>query len=512
MKKILSIILLQFLVIGFIFGATINSKVGYGDLKWGSSVMDAEKAGYKMTCMTANSDKTYLSKLYNVVVEGYKVTSKDKNVTALQFHYYQNKLFAVTELLNTSDLNPQKLESRYGNFSQQGIFLVGNQYTDAKIESNGAVSFLSIMISSSRGNVSTIMYDWNVYKKISYVGQKLAKKEEKTIIDKLAPLAKNLIQENFNKAKPSFAFTAFTTDYKNTLVENYVTDALTEAMFKTGNVKIIERANLELILKEQKFQASGLVNEATAKSIGMIAGVDFVCFGTLKDLGDEITINARVVDVETGELFAISRITIEKDDYLKNQSQSKVGSSIITPSKTNVLSSSNSQQSTSVPITNNAWNVKKFRDDFGGFTQYVFILNSSDERKLVVIYKQSKNSANDRVIAGIYWTDEYNGIWNYSYSRGIYDIKGNNSTSITKDLDNTWHVTLDVVGKKSFPIVWDEEAGSRWLIDIICKSDSVAFRRDSLTRRFQTAGLLEKMEEYGVTWAQIDAALANEEF
>ena len=49
-------------------------------------------------------------------------------------------------------------------------------------------------------------------------------------------------------------------------------------------------------------------------------------------------------------------------------------------------------------------------------------------------------------------------------------------------------------------------------IDIICKSDSVAFRRDSLTRRFQTAGLLEKMEEYGVTWAQIDAALANEEF
>jgi len=31
-------------------------------------------------------------------------------------------------------------------------------------------------------------------------------------------------------------------------------------------------------------------------------------------------------------------------------------------------------------------------------------------------------------------------------------------------------------------------------------------------RRFQTAGLMDKMAEYGITWAEIDAALANEEF
>ena len=34
-------------------------------------------------------------------------------------------------------------------------------------------------------------------------------------------------------------------------------------------VKIIERSNLEAILKEQKFQASGLVNEETAKILGI---------------------------------------------------------------------------------------------------------------------------------------------------------------------------------------------------------------------------------------------------
>ena len=412
MKKIILTILLQFFIFSLIFGATINSKEGYGDLPWGSTIADAQKAGYKLTRMTANSDKEYLARLYNVNVDGYKVTSKDKNIKSLQFHYYQNKLFVVTEMLNTTEFNPQKLESRYGNFTQQGIFLVGKQYMDAKIQNGGKVSFLSIMISNSSGNVSTIMYDWNVYKKISYVGQKLANKEKKTITEELVPLAMKLVQDNYTKSKPSFAFLAFTTDYKNTLVENYITDALTEAMFSTGRVKIIERANLEAILKEQKFQASGLVNEATAKSIGMIAGVDFVCFGTLKDLGEEIIVNARVVDVETGEVCAIARETVEKDSYLKEQPQNAV-SLTNSLAKTSVKSSTNASTTTihpktTIPAVNNAWKVTKYRNDFDGYTQYIFRVFSTDYRFVFILYKKCDVPANSRVIAGVHWGDTYN--------------------------------------------------------------------------------------------------------
>ena len=75
-----------------------------------------------------------------------------------------------------------------------------------------------------------------------------------------------------------------------------------------------------------------------------------------------------------------------------------------------------------------------------------------------------------------------------------------------------WTYDLDASGKDYFKFVWNQKAASRWLVDIIRNSDSVAARRDGLVRRFQTAGLLEKMAEYGITWAEIDAALANEEF
>ena len=514
MKKLVSVILFQFFILGLIFGATINSKEGYENLRWGASVFDARKAGYKLTAMTTAADMDYLSKLYTVDVESFYVTSKDNNVLALQFHYYNGKLFFVTETLKLKELSQQKLEKRYGNFSSQGISLYGEQYMDVKFEKGGVVSSLSISISNSSGNVSTFLYDWDTYKNISYVGQQLSGKYNgvgSTIVDAFETMASNLVQENFYGTKSSFAILPFTTDYQNELVENYVTDALTEAMFNTGKVKIFERSNLDPILEELKFQETGLVNQETAKSIGMLAGVEFVCYGTLKDTGDGFTVNARVVDVETGEICAMSRASIFKDDYLKQQPQSAVGA-VKTTGKSTKSASTSTQPKVSAKSVDSAWEVVSFRDDFSDATQYIFKVRSSDERMLVVNYKKCDNSASSRVVAGIYWTSERNGIWNYSYSQGRYDIKGTESASVTKDLNNDFNVGLDSSGKNYFTIVWDEKSGARWLVDIIRKSDSVAFRRDGLTRRFQTAGLLDKMAEYGITWNEIDAALTNEEF
>lgn len=530
MKKIFSILLFYIFVLCAVFGITINSKEGYDDLPWGSTVKDAEFAGYKLTPLTSSSDKTYLNKLYSFPVDAYKIKTNDKDVKVLQFHYYLGKLFSVIEMLNTSDFTPQKLESRYGNFKQQGIFLVGKQYMDAEIDKQGVVTKLSIVLSSNNYNISVTMFDWEIYKNISLVGQKLTKGSKKTssnaITDELMPLANKLIQEKNSQGKPSFAFMALTTDYKNTLVDNYVTDALTEAMFNTGKIKIIERANLESILKEQKFQSSGLVNEATAKSIGMIAGVDFVCYGNLKDLGDKITVNARVVDVETGEIAAMSRLNIKKDEYLKSQPQSAVGTSVYGSSIITSSSTSNNQitkaTNTTTPqkndsakepvktkVVNNAWKVEKDQDEFDNSTHFAFILNSTDFRKLYVSFKRCENPANNRVIAGIHWTTEdYRAIG--KANNGTYDIKGDSGTSISKNLRDVWKYIYP--SKEFFLFGWDEKSGSRWLVDIIRKSDSVAVRRDGLTRRFQTAGLLEKMAEYGITWKEIDAALANEEF
>lgn len=507
MKKILSILLLNLFIFGLAFGATINSKEGYAGLAWGSTKADATKVGYRFLS-SIESPSSYL-----VSVEAFNVSSKDKKVTGLQFHYYKEKLFFVTETLSIKELTPKKLESRYGNFSQQGIFLSGKKYTDAVLAKDGSVSSISIIISTnSEGYVTAVMYDWDVYKSISSAGQKLAKVSKASIADELEEIANKLVQGKADVNKPSYAFLALTTDYQNSLVDNYVTDALTEAMFNTGKIKIIERANLEAILEEQHFQSSGLVNEATAKSIGMIAGADFICFGTLKDLGSSITVNARVVDVETGELCAIARTTITKDDYLRNQPQSAVAAS--TASKTSSYSAKTATSTTTkttASSTNSAWKVMQYKDEFAGCKHYIFTINSSDSRMLFIDYKKADNQATSRVIAGVHWSDKcYD--WNGG-NGGDYDVKGTDGKSFSKHLEgNDCKCFLDESEKNFFYYGYSPKESARWLVEMMVNSDSVAVRRDGLTRRFQTSGLLYTMAQYGITWEEIDAALANEEF
>lgn len=508
MKKLLSVILFQFFVFGIIFAAKIDSKQGYAGLDWGSTVADAKKAGYKLTPITA-SDNLYLE-----TVEAYRATSKDKNVSALQLHYYNDRLFFVSETLTSNDFTLQKLESRYGNFNKQGIYLAGKQYTDADRDSEGAVLSMSIIISNSTGSVTAKMYDWNVYKNISVAGRQTSQgqksKTAKTAIGaKLEvmaeELADDLIEENGGSGKPSLAILPLTTDYRNVNVEDYVTEDLTEAMLSIGKVTVYERANLEKPLEELHFQETGYIDQNTAKQVGDYVGVDFVCYGTLKDSGDKLTVKARVVNVKTAEICAISSTVITKDDYLKAQPQRAVGA---TKSAATAAASSKTASS-SVGVTNNAWKVVTRTNEFDNCTYYTFILNSSEKQFLFFNYKKAQNAGNSRVIAGIHWTE---GEW--FYSRGTYEIKGTNGKLFTKKLhgdanvkksDESWNTG-------SFYYAYDYKDSARWLVEMMKNSDSVAVRRDEMTRRFQTAGLLDKMAEYDISWAELSNAIANEEF
>ena len=509
MKKFLSFILINLLILSMAFSATINSKIGYDKLNWGSTVADAKNAGYELTPMTSASDKEFLAGLYVTDVEAYSVKSKEKLVSTLQFHYYKNHLFAVTEMLTYTDLDQKKLESRYGNFSERGIILLGEQYLDAKVGPNGSISYFSINISKVGNYVCTMMYDWSVYKDVSVLGQSLSSSSgtsSSSIVDELADLADKLLQEKADGSKASYAFIPLTTDYGNTLVETYVTDALTEAMFNTGAVKIFERENLQAILDEQKFQASGLVNEETAKSIGMLAGVDFVCYGTLKDIGDAFTLNARVIDVETGEICAMSRTNVTKDDYLLQQPQSATSTTKTTP--TAKIASTTVKNTT--PSANNMWQVSSYRNEFDGFTSYTFTTKSTSGEMLVVNYKKCDIQMNSRVFAGILWNTKYD--WNGYDQTGVYDFKLDNGKVLSKELYGYWNCFLDQSGNSKYGVAWIENAGARWILELFTQNNIITLRKNNVVRKFQTAGLLDKMAEVGITWEEIDAAMANEEF
>jgi len=88
-----------------------------------------------------------------------------------------------------------------------------------------------------------------------------------------------------------------------------LSDRLREALVQTGKVRVLEREEMDKILKEQAFQQSGACDQSEcAVKIGRLLAVDRMVVGTVGRIGSLYTLGARLLDVGSGEVvFTASR-------------------------------------------------------------------------------------------------------------------------------------------------------------------------------------------------------------
>ena len=76
-----------------------------------------------------------------------------------------------------------------------------------------------------------------------------------------------------------------------------------EANVSPKRLQLIERSQLQKVLKEQNLQSSGNVNKNTAVKTGKILGVNYILVGDVYILNDQLIINARLTNTETGDII-----------------------------------------------------------------------------------------------------------------------------------------------------------------------------------------------------------------
>ncbi len=81
-------------------------------------------------------------------------------------------------------------------------------------------------------------------------------------------------------------------------------ERITTRLVNTGQLEVVERAQLDKVMRELKLGTTGLVDDATAKSIGKLLGVEAIVTGTLAQVGPETEIHSRMVRVEDGVILA----------------------------------------------------------------------------------------------------------------------------------------------------------------------------------------------------------------
>jgi curli biogenesis system outer membrane secretion channel CsgG len=114
-----------------------------------------------------------------------------------------------------------------------------------------------------------------------------------------------------------------------------ITDLLVKYLVKDGTYSVIERKALDKILAEQNFSNSDRANPTSAAKIGKMLGIDAMIVGSITQFGNEtkntniggagggfggfgvggfghkkskaiVTVDARMVDIDTGEILAVA--------------------------------------------------------------------------------------------------------------------------------------------------------------------------------------------------------------
>jgi tetratricopeptide (TPR) repeat protein len=83
---------------------------------------------------------------------------------------------------------------------------------------------------------------------------------------------------------------------------NGFSETLTTGLSEVNSVIIIERSQFTALVKEQDLQLSDLSDATKAVSVGKVLGAEKMLLGSFQVFGQKIKVNARIVDVSTGEV------------------------------------------------------------------------------------------------------------------------------------------------------------------------------------------------------------------
>lgn len=119
-------------------------------------------------------------------------------------------------------------------------------------------------------------------------------------------------------------------------------DALTASLMKTDKIRLVERARVDAAMKELQLAAAGVVDSATAAQVGKQIGARYAVLGSITALSVtdewrsvkiaektdrkvEVAVEARLVNLETGELLGAGRAVGKAKSSEKHAFGGKIG-------------------------------------------------------------------------------------------------------------------------------------------------------------------------------------------
>lgn len=135
------------------------------------------------------------------------------------------------------------------------------------------------------------------------------------------PPAVRLAQTTAITLKPRVAVMEFRAINVPSVLSAATAETLRSALIQLQRITVIEREQIEQVLREQQFNRSGLVEGNSAVELGRLLGANAIVVGSVTRFGETYLINARALDATTGEALAASQVTTTREDEIPAQLQ-----------------------------------------------------------------------------------------------------------------------------------------------------------------------------------------------
>jgi TolB-like protein len=139
--------------------------------------------------------------------------------------------------------------------------------------------------------------------------------------------------ENITKAGKNRIAVVDFTDLQGNVTElgRFLAEEFSVALLGAGQgFELVDRTHLQSLLKEHKLSTTGLIDPATARQLGQIAGVDALVTGTITPFGESVRLSVKILDASTAKLIGATAGEIPKTKAIEEL----LGRGITTEEKT----------------------------------------------------------------------------------------------------------------------------------------------------------------------------------
>jgi TolB-like protein len=138
--------------------------------------------------------------------------------------------------------------------------------------------------------------------------------QERSLQDNLKNLFREMTLDLSVKGAGVIAVSGFTAKAKESSeLLNLLNEMAVTEIAKIDTLKMVERSNLDAVLKEQELALTDLMDTTKAISVGKLLTADYIVTGSVIEMSSSVVIFGRIINVESGEVESVAQVIVPRD-------------------------------------------------------------------------------------------------------------------------------------------------------------------------------------------------------